>query len=62
MILSNYVGGGLTYDQLEAAAFDYLTFGDMAIAKIRNGWGDVIGLEPPSPACISAAVKCVKKR
>lgn len=46
MILSDYLGGGLTYDQLEAAVFDYLTFGDMAIAKIRNGWGDVIGLEP----------------
>lgn len=26
--------------------FDYLTFGDIAVAKVRNGWGDVIGLQP----------------
>ncbi|AKL42589.1 TPA: phage portal protein [Serratia marcescens] len=46
MVLSDYQGGGLTYDQLEAAIFDYLTFGDIALAKVRNGWGDVIGLDP----------------
>ncbi|MGK7582404.1 phage portal protein, partial [Salmonella enterica] len=23
-----------------------ITFGDIALGKIRNGWGDVIGLEP----------------
>lgn len=46
MIVSDYQGGGLIHDQLEAAAFDYITFGDIAIAKIRNGWGDVIALEP----------------
>lgn len=46
MIVSDYLSGGLTYDQLEAAAFDYITFGDIALGKIRNGWGDVIGLEP----------------
>lgn len=43
MVTADYLGGGLTDDELEAAAFDYLTFGDVAIAKIRNGWGDVIG-------------------
>lgn len=45
MIMSDYLGGGLTHDELEAATFDFLTFGDVAIAKVRNGWGDVIGLE-----------------
>lgn len=46
MVLSDYQDGGLTHDELEAAAFDYLTFGDVAITKIRNGWGDVVALEP----------------
>jgi PBSX family phage portal protein len=46
MVLADYQGGGLTHDELEAATFDYLTFGDIAILKVRNGWGDVIGLEP----------------
>lgn len=45
MITADYLGGGLTHDELEAATFDFLTFGDVAIAKVRNGWGDVIGLE-----------------
>ncbi|MFK8259670.1 phage portal protein [Erwinia sp. AnSW2-5] len=46
MLLSDYIGGGLTFDQLEGAAMDYFTFGDLAILKVRNGWGDVIALEP----------------
>ncbi|NBF71989.1 phage portal protein, partial [Enterobacter hormaechei] len=46
MVTADYQGGGLTFDELEAAVFDYLTFGDIAVAKIRNGWGDVIGLQP----------------
>jgi PBSX family phage portal protein len=46
MVLADYQSGGLTHDELEAATFDYLTFGDIAIEKVRNGWGDVIGLEP----------------
>ncbi|WP_024550787.1 phage portal protein [Siccibacter turicensis] len=46
MITSDYTGGGLTRDELEAAVFDFLTFGDVALAKIRNGWGDVIAIAP----------------
>lgn len=46
MIASGYQGGGLTSDQFEAAIFDYLVFGDVPILKLRNYWGEVIGLEP----------------
>lgn len=46
MVAANYQGGGLTHEKLKAAVFDYLTFGDLAILKVRNGWGEVIGLEP----------------
>lgn len=46
MLLSDYLGGGLTHDQLEAGAMDFITFGDLAIVKVRNGWGDVVGLDP----------------
>ncbi|MCX3308028.1 phage portal protein [Pantoea vagans] len=46
MVLSDYLGGGLTFDSLEAGAMDLLTFGDLALVKIRNGWGDVVALEP----------------
>jgi PBSX family phage portal protein len=46
MVISSYQGGGLSFDELDAASYDFLTFGDLAINKIRNGWGDVIGLEP----------------
>lgn len=28
MVTADYQGGGLTFDELEAAVFDYLTFGD----------------------------------
>lgn len=46
MVTANYNGGGLTHEQLGAAVFDWLTFGDVAILKVRNGWGDVIALYP----------------
>ncbi|HGE6484084.1 TPA: phage portal protein [Klebsiella variicola] len=46
MVTADYLGGGLTHDQLEAGTFDFITFGDLAIVKVRNGWGDVIALEP----------------
>ncbi|HCA1950001.1 TPA: phage portal protein [Klebsiella pneumoniae] len=46
MVISDYISGGLTHDELDAAVFDFLTFGDIAIAKVRNGWGDVIDLAP----------------
>ncbi len=34
MIVSDYLSGGLTYDQLEAAAFDYITFGILRLEKL----------------------------
>lgn len=46
MVAADYIGGGLTHEELKAAVFDYLTFGDVAIAKVRNGWGDVVELIP----------------
>ncbi|ELY2525611.1 phage portal protein [Cronobacter sakazakii] len=46
MVLSDYLGGGLSRDDMEASAFDFLTFGDVAILKVRNGWGDVVELAP----------------
>lgn len=46
MVASDYLGGGLTHDELLAALFDYITFGDLAILKVRNGWGDVVDLTP----------------
>lgn len=44
MVVSDYIGGGLTTDELEAAVFDYGLFGDVPILKIRNYWGEVIDL------------------
>ncbi|ENO8558508.1 TPA: phage portal protein [Yersinia enterocolitica] len=46
MVASDYLSGGLTHEEIEAAIFDYFTFGDVGILKIRNGWGNVIGLAP----------------
>lgn len=46
LVMSDYVGGGLSRDDLEAAVFDFITFGDVGFVKVRNGWGDVIGLSP----------------
>lgn len=46
MVAADYLGGGLTHEQLKAAVFDYLTFGDVAILKVRNGWGEVVELAP----------------
>ncbi|HBR4053224.1 putative phage portal protein [Klebsiella variicola] len=46
LVIADYIGGGLSHDQIEAGTFDFLTFGDLAIVKVRNGWGDVIALEP----------------
>ncbi|MFL7853785.1 phage portal protein [Providencia rettgeri] len=45
MVTSDYIGGGLTHEQLKAAVFNYFLFGDVAILKVRNGWGETIGLE-----------------
>lgn len=46
MVTANYENGGVTHEQLGAAVFDWLTFGDVAILKVRNGWGDVVALYP----------------
>jgi len=46
MVAGGYLGGGLTSDQVEQMAFDYLLFGDVAILKIRNIFGEVIDLLP----------------
>ncbi|PWC18230.1 phage portal protein [Brenneria corticis] len=46
MVISDYQGGGLTHDEIGSAVFDYLTFGDIAILKVRNGWGAVVDLVP----------------
>ncbi|HEQ1858116.1 TPA: phage portal protein [Providencia alcalifaciens] len=44
MVVSDYLGGGLTHEQLKAAVFSYFLFGDVAILKIRDGWGEVVDL------------------
>ncbi|WP_447880016.1 phage portal protein [Serratia fonticola] len=46
MVCADYLGGGLPHQALKGGVFDYFTFGDLAIAKVRNGWGDVMGLAP----------------
>lgn len=46
MVAADYVSGGLSHEELKAGVFDYLTFGDVAIAKVRNGWGEVVALAP----------------
>ena len=46
MVLSGYKSGGLNHERMSAAVFDFLTFGDVAIVKVRNRWGDVAALLP----------------
>lgn len=46
MVISDYVGGGLSHEEAGQTVNDYLTFGDLAILKVRNGWGDVVDLVP----------------
>lgn len=46
MVMADYIGGGLTRDDMEAAVFDFLTFGDVGFVKIRNGWGEVEAIAP----------------
>lgn len=46
MIAADYQSGGLTTEHLESAIFDFLLFGDVAIVKVRNYFGEVIDLEP----------------
>lgn len=44
MVLSDFMGGGLNHQDLRASALDYLIFGDTAILKLRNYWGEVTGM------------------
>lgn len=46
MVVSDYLGGGLTTDEIEGATFNYFLFGDVAILKVRNYWREVIDLVP----------------
>lgn len=46
MISADYGGGGLTHEELEGAAFDYLLCGDVALLKERNIFGSVCALTP----------------
>lgn len=46
MIAGDYLGGGLTHDELQGAVFDYLLCGDVALVKERNIFGRVVGLFP----------------
>jgi len=46
MVAADYQGGGLTHEQLRGGVFDYLSFGDLAILKLRDWFGNVIGLAP----------------
>ncbi|EQC1409946.1 phage portal protein [Providencia rettgeri] len=44
MVLSDYRGGGLTHQELRASVLDYIVFGDTPILKLRNYYGEVVGL------------------
>ncbi|RQM39134.1 phage portal protein [Erwinia psidii] len=46
MVTSGYLGGGLASDAIDAAVFDYLLFGDVALLKVRNFWNEVVSLHP----------------
>ncbi|MHB7706449.1 phage portal protein [Klebsiella pneumoniae] len=46
MFTAGYIGGSLNHDQIEAGIFDYLLCGDLAILKLRNVFGRVVGLSP----------------
>ncbi|MCI9729719.1 MULTISPECIES: phage portal protein [Proteus] len=44
MILADFIHGGLTHEDLKASIMNYLIFGDTAILKVRNYWGEVVEL------------------
>lgn len=46
MIASGYTGGGLSSDDVEQLAQDYLMFGDVPVLKVRNMFQTVIDLQP----------------
>lgn len=46
MVTSGYLGGGLKRKQLDEMVFNYMLFGDVPLLKVRNGWRDVVALQP----------------
>lgn len=46
MLAADYLGGGLSHEELKATAFDFTTFGDAGLLKVRNWLGGVIDLLP----------------
>lgn len=47
MITANFArGGGMDQESIQAAVMNLLTFGDVALLKLRNAFGKVIGLHP----------------
>lgn len=46
MLAGGYTGGGMTADDIEQMAHDYLMFGDVPILKVRNVFRSVIALAP----------------
>ncbi|MCX9039670.1 phage portal protein [Citrobacter portucalensis] len=47
MITADFVsGGGMVQETIQAAVLNLLTFGDVALLKLRNAFGKVIGLHP----------------
>lgn len=47
MITADFVrGGGMNQESIQAAVMNLLTFGDIALLKLRNAFGKVIALHP----------------
>lgn len=46
MAASRFVSGGLSSQQMQAGFLNFVTFGDQALLKIRNGFGQVVRLFP----------------
>lgn len=44
MISANYTGGALTRQEMRALTYNLITFGDVGLLKIRNGFGQVVRL------------------
>ena len=46
MAASRFVSGGMKAEHIEAAFLNIVQFGDIALLKIRNGFGQVVRLFP----------------
>lgn len=44
MLVSDYIGGGLSHQGMRASFFDCVTFGDVAFLKLRDGYNTPVGL------------------